>query len=496
MNKPFRNTILLSIVVISFLMHFKHFTKDLMSVHVWRQTETQSTINNFYEEDMNILNPRRNARGDTEGIFRMEFPLMQWLVACLYKIFGNHIVITRIFMFFVGILSILGIYKMLLTLFQNETIAVIGAWTFNFSPCFYYYTINPLPDNFALSCSIWGLALFFIWYKNQKLLTLLSSSLLLSIGALCKLPFIIYFIVPSVYFFRVIIKNGISLKIFIRVSAAFCFIVFPVAWYVTVIPNWYGNVVLKGMADNNDSFKILLSYYFHTLTTSLPELLLNYGSLLFFLFGFYFLFKRKSYKNPTFIVLLSLGLAVLAYYFFEANAIAKVHDYYLFPFYPILFIIVAYGAYYLLISKIKFIRVLTIFLLLILPFTCYLRMRVRWNPDSPGFNKDLLTFKLELRNVVPNDSLVIAGNDESNFIFLYYIDKKGWGFKKNNLTAEKLLSMISKGARYLYSDSRTIESDPNLTSYFDKLILEKGSVKVYRLKQPTTIKKQTALPFH
>src|SRR5690606_23252253 len=136
MNKTIRNIILLSIEVISTLMHLKHFSKDLMSIHVWRQTQTQSTIINYYEEDMNIFNPRRNDRGDSEGIFRMEFPLMQWLVACQYKLFGNHLIISRISMFLIGLLSILGIYKLLDVLFQKTILSLIGAWAFNFSPSF------------------------------------------------------------------------------------------------------------------------------------------------------------------------------------------------------------------------------------------------------------------------------------------------------------------------------------------------------------------------
>src|SRR5690606_9089514 len=169
MNKTIRNIILLSIVVISTLMHLKHFSKDLMSIHVWRQTQTQSTIVNFYEEDMNILNPRRNDRGNTEGIYRMEFPLMQWLTACLYKVFGHHLMITRILMFLIGLLMVFGMYKLLFALFRNTTLSLIGAWTFNFSPSFYYYTINPLPDNLALCCSVWGLATFFQWHNNRKI---------------------------------------------------------------------------------------------------------------------------------------------------------------------------------------------------------------------------------------------------------------------------------------------------------------------------------------
>ena len=49
-----KKIVFLVIVVISILMHLPHFNKELCSIHVWRQTQTQSGINNFYEEEMNI----------------------------------------------------------------------------------------------------------------------------------------------------------------------------------------------------------------------------------------------------------------------------------------------------------------------------------------------------------------------------------------------------------------------------------------------------------
>ncbi len=483
MKKILRNSILVSIAVISFLMHFEHFSQDLMSIHVWRQTQTQSNIINFYEEDMNIFNPRRNDRGDTDGIMRLEFPLMQWLVACTYKIFGNHLILCRMLMFIIGLISVLGIYKLLATLFHNEVLSLIGAWAFNFSPAFYYYTINPIPDNLALCCSIWGIVLFFKWRSNGRVKSLLGSGLLLSIGALCKLPFIIYYIVPIVYFIIFSFKNGINKKVVSQATGIFSFSILPIVWYGTVVLQWHGNVTIKGILAAHESLLTVLDYLQHNLISTLPELLLNYGSVLFFLAGLYFLFQRKAYKNSKFPLILAWSMVVLAYYLFEVNAIAKIHDYYLFPFYPLLFILVAYGAYNLLSLNIPFTRYLTFALLLLLPVTCYLRMQVRWNPDSPGFNKDLLLYKTELRDAVPKNSLVVAGNDRSHHIFFYYIDKKGWSYYNDNLDAQKLRTMIEKGAEYLYSDSRKLDGNEEIISLLDELIAEKGSVRIYRLKK-------------
>lgn len=470
--------------LISFLMHFQHFEKDLMGVHVWRQTQTQSTINNFYEEDMNILNPRRNERENTDGIFRMEFPLMQWTVAAVYNVFGNDISITRYLMFIIGLFSVFGIYRLVHNLFSNNIMSLMGAWAFSFSPTFFYYTINPLPDNLALCCAIWGIALFFGWSRHQKISSLWLSALLLAIAALCKLPFIIYFMVPATYFLQNLSRNKLAKSQLQILGINFGFLMLPLVWYVTVIPQWDQNIVLAGVLGHNNSPDSIWDYMIHNLISALPELLLNYGAVLFFLAGFYFLFRRKGYKGKYFIPMLSLSVMVLIYFFFEITAIAKIHDYYLFPFLPLLFILVAYGAYQLFALRLKFWRYFSFFLILLLPFTCYLRMQNAWNPSSPGFNKDLLLYKSELQSATPDNTLVVVGNDKSHFIFLYYINKKGWGFHNNDLNASKLEEMIDEGAKFLYTDSAVLINNPSIKPYLDRSELMYGSIKIYGLHKP------------
>ena len=42
--------------------------------------------------------------------------------------------------------------------------------------------------------------------------------------------------------------------------------------------------------------------------------------------------------------------------------------------------------------------------------------------------------------------------------------------------------MIKKGAKYLYSDSRIIDENEKFKKYFDALLFNKGSLRVYSLK--------------
>lgn len=484
MEKKWIIIIFLAIAFTSLLIHLPHFKKDLISIHVWRQTQTQTTIDNFYEEDFNILNPRRNSRGSDDGIFRMEFPLMQWIVAGLYKIFGSSIVLTRVFMFITGLFSILGIFFLLKLIFKNNTAGIIGALALCFSPSFYYYTINPLPDNFALCFAIWGAYYNFKWIYKSKTKNLIIGSFLFSIAALCKLPFVLYWSIPISFLTIQLARKNIKIKAFLKdFSISVAFIILPFSWYITVISGWEGNGIVSGMLENSSSSSEIFEYLSHNLVSVLPELLINYAALPFFLLGIFKIFKNKSFKSNHFYIYAIWGLSILAYFFFEINMIAKIHDYYLFPFYPLLIILIVSGALNMIYGQKRTLKYIAIALLLLLPITAYVRMHVRWNEDNPGFNKDLLIHKNDLQSSVPDDALCVVGNDISHHIFFYYIHKKGWCFEEDYLTGSELHKMINDGAEYLYTDSEVVMNNPEIIKLCDENIANYGSIYVWKLKQ-------------
>jgi hypothetical protein len=470
------------ILLVSACMHAPHFSKDIISGHVWRQTQTMATVVSFYEEDFNILNPRRNERGNGNGIFRMEFPLYQWVAAALLKVFGNHVFVVRLLSFIIGLFSVFGIYRLLERFFQNQTKAAIGAWAFNFSPAFYYYTICPMPDNLALCLGIWGIVFFLTWVNTHTLACLFISGLFIAVAALCKLPFILYYVFPVSYLLHSFFKNEKKSKIAIQFIVLLQFIPLPLLWYANVMKEWHGNGIVQGITNNQESSIVLAGYLWDNLISILPEMLLNYGSVLFFLAGFYYAFVLKKYRNYRFWMLAAWGIAIIAYFIFEINMIKADHDYYAFPFYPLLFILVSFGAYHLLSANKKHIKYLAIILLAILPITTLLRMQSRWKEDAPGFNKDVLMYKSDLQKAVPKNALCIIGNDNSHFIFFYHLDKKGWGFDHDQLNAEQMKHMINNGAQYLYSDTRIIDTNPEIAELLDHLLMERASVRVYKLK--------------
>lgn len=481
-EKKRRIILFLLIPLLSLLMHFHVFKSDLIGYHVWRQTQTQTTIENFYHEDFNILNPRINNRGNGTGIYRMEFPIMQWVFAGFYKIFGDHVIISRILSFITGLFSLWGIYFLLCSLFKRHQLALLGAWCFTFSPVFYYYMLNPLPDNFALCCCIYGMAFFFKWIDNRKFQYILLSAIFICLSVLAKLPFIVCTGGIGIFLLKDLKKGGLKNSL----AAGFiysCFLIIPLTWYLKVVGTWQGNGIVSGILSVSKSdIPIILDILQGNLISTLPELLINYGSVIFFVAGLWILFYRKKYKNTLFPILLFWGIGTLLYFFFEMNMIGTVHDYYMFPFLPLLFIIVAYGTEKLVFQSAKIIRIVAFIALSILPVTAFLRADHRWNTANPGFNKNLLAYKNELRNAVPDSSLCIVGNDESPSIFLYYVNKKGWVFDNDSLNCITLKAMINAGARYLYTDSKKVQGDSLIRKSIEKEIMQKGDIKVYKLK--------------
>jgi len=62
----------------------------------WRECDYAAVARNFYREGMNILYPRIDWRGDGPGYAEMEFPVIPWTMAALYKIFGYQEVLGRV----------------------------------------------------------------------------------------------------------------------------------------------------------------------------------------------------------------------------------------------------------------------------------------------------------------------------------------------------------------------------------------------------------------
>jgi len=63
--------------------------QPLIDRQAWRQADTAAIARNYYEEGYDLLYPRVDWRGTTEGYVETNFPLYPFLVACIYGAVGG-----------------------------------------------------------------------------------------------------------------------------------------------------------------------------------------------------------------------------------------------------------------------------------------------------------------------------------------------------------------------------------------------------------------------
>ncbi len=473
--------LLLSIFALSFLLHFRIFSTDIVGPHAWRQTATQITIDCFFEEDNNILHPKIYARGTGDGIRLAEFPLMQWTVAQTYYIIGQSIFATRVVCFAIGLFAILGFYMLLKLLTRNKYVVISGAVLFSSSPLFYYYMINPLPDLLALCAAVWSMYFYLKAAHASKPYLYYLGTAALSIAILCKLPYIIFAGVPLGILINVVREKQNRAHI-VTLLLSGLLVTPAVLWYAKVLPQMTWNPAMAGIFSDTKEGHPLLESLTGNLISLLPELYLNYAAVPLFLVGLFILVKQRMKLLRRHLPFTITGILTLLYFFYEINLISTVHDYYMLPFLPLLFLIAARGFQELLESKSKAIRIACIVMVLATPITAYLRIDTRWNTQGPGFPSDWLTYRNELRTAVPDSSLVIMGSDMTQCIMPYYMHKRGWTYVDYELTKENLELYVRQGAEYLYTDCTRTLQDTTLHPLLGEEIKVCGSVHVFSLK--------------
>lgn len=442
-------------VLVSFILHFHVFKLELIGYHVWRQTQTQTVLYNFSQGQTSILHPQKfDVRNGTSDLL-YEFPLYQWSIAQLNKLIGYSVAHSRLFSFFTFCLFLLGFYKLLRS-HTSHSFAFAANASLCFSPLLYYYCVNPLPDILALALGTWSLCFLIRYLKQNNFIDILFSALLLSLATLVKLPYIIM-AAPIIPFAFNLVKQK-NFKLIVQLALTFSIALLPaIVWYIKAIPTWKGNGITNGMLNNQKDWITILDYFQFHFFSSLPELITNYAACAFLFAGTYYCIKHFK-QSTTLKLYLPLVIITVVYFLFEVNMIEKTHDYYLMPFIPVVFLVVAKGIQVVYTSKFKLIVFVGIALV---PLTAWLRIDHRWDIEKPGFNTDYLNYGNYLQSKIAKNELCIIDSDESSFISLYYLKRNGFSLYPNELNETILTELHSRGAKYLITENLSL----NLNSF-------------------------------
>lgn len=484
--------------LINFLLHFPYMNTPPQSVHVWRQCNTLAVARNFYKEDFNIFHTRVDNRGDTDGVTGSHFPAYEYGLASLYKLTGESNRVHRYYSMVIFYIGAIGLFYLLQTIFTNYTVATIGVFSYLFSPELFYHQINALPDILALTSSIWGFYYFIKWLKNNQDTTrlipdpgnLLAAIIFTTLAGLTKLQYLAIGFPIAVFFFSQ--KRFYTNKRLILYAGIYCLISvsIPIFWYIHAarLIEQSGlrdfGIELRPETNLSKAFEILSK----NITSYLPETLLNFASFVLLLAGGYFIIRQKAYNNPWFPPFLVYAVALCAYHLIELRQMEH-HGYYMMPYYIVLLSLVGYGGMKLISKR----RYFLIFILLVSqPVLAAIRIiPARWLNASKGVPPVLYNdeSRIQIDNLIPNNTLTIVSPDNSYCIFHYFANTKGFGadktenlFQKNVHGVPLIEEFITKGAEYIMIIKTQEERYDQLSKYTDSVITENNDILIARLK--------------
>src|SRR5437764_5178236 len=123
----------------------------------------------YYAEGNCFWQPSvHNLAGEGTGKAAGEFPVLYFLVAQLWKIFGYHEYIFRLTNILILFLALFFLFRIVENILKDSFWAIATALLLFTSPLLVYYTNNFLPNVAALSLSIIGLCFFVKYFSSQS----------------------------------------------------------------------------------------------------------------------------------------------------------------------------------------------------------------------------------------------------------------------------------------------------------------------------------------
>ncbi len=477
--------------------------KSPQSIHQWRQCDCLSITMNYYQDNNPFLEPSIHYLGrDGTGKTVSDFPLIYFLVAKLWKVFGHHEFIYRLVVLLFFFSGLFALFKIFENTIKDSILAIAGSLFLFTSPTLVYYANNFLMDIPAFSLALIGLYFFFRFIQSSANIHLYLFAFFYAIAGLLKITSLLsYMAIVGLFIFelfnvklnrdRKIFQHPLK-QIFILVSV----LIIPIIWYmytknynakynagfflIGILPIWKLDI---------PQIKIILDYinehikwdYFRSDTQ--------------FVFVFMFVSVLVFYKRVNKIILLltifiSIGFLLFIILFFEA---LKHHDYYVINLF-ILIPIVILGFLSMLKDKFNIIYTSALFRIIVIVFLIYnidfARTRIEYRYNCEGWqNKYYIEDIQPLEKITPylrsigikKDDRVISLSDNSINISLYFMNQKGWTNFGISADSARIKEKINLGAKYLIIYNKETYKEQSIQPFIKNKIGVFRNIDIYAL---------------
>ncbi len=517
----------LALLVIMFFVYRYPYSirKGPYSIHMWRQSDCLSIAKNYLEEGFHFFQPTIHWISlDHKDQAVSELPLLNYIVALLWGLFGQHEFIYRLLSLLIVYLGLYYLFRFTFEVTSDRFWAFFVPLLLFTSPILVFYG-----NNFLSNAPSFGLALtalYFYWrfVRTNKVKHLYISLFIYLLAGLLKVTALLSFAAILVihsasrfeYFrnaFRIQrIGRPIHLLPMIGVPA----IIIIWSWWAKQYNSQTGYFVV-GMKPVWDLANLYDGLYYGTrLYTALLPAYFNQPALFIILALFAWLlvkFRRTDRLLVSLTGLILIGMLCYVVLFMEAFG---VHDYYLINLLIFIPLVVIAFLHYLRENKIRLFysrafRGLAVVALVALVYYAMVIQRMRYDLRDTFVKHTIIVDEQEkaywryiqgeyerryrpLESITPylrelgiqRTDLVLCLSDPTPNESLYMMDQKGrtgFGFFDRDGT-NHMDQFMRSGMQYLIITDPGLLNSDYIQPYLEDKIGEYKNVLIFRLKSP------------
>ncbi|HLC83961.1 MAG TPA: hypothetical protein VJI69_09025 [Bacteroidia bacterium] len=198
MNLSNKKSILLLVLFllgISLLLYHSSIFLPPSFIHAWTQSERYAISLQFLNNGFDVFHPATFNLQTVDGITRMDFPLNEFIVAILMKIFGTIApVVFRIYMLCVSIIGLTFLYLLAKKITSSELKSwIVVAFVF-LSPLYTYYQAGFIPCVSAISFIFIAYYFFYNYKMEGKKKQFYLAVFFFLLAGMIRMPFFIFLI--------------------------------------------------------------------------------------------------------------------------------------------------------------------------------------------------------------------------------------------------------------------------------------------------------------
>lgn len=180
---------LVLILLLATALRLLYLDHPFAEAHRWRSVTNADITRNFFLRSLNVLYPQVSW-GGPEGYVGMEFPLLQWTTAVLYRLVGEREVLCRLVSIVFSLGAVAAIYALGRRLFGRAE-GRAAAFLLAVSPSVVFFGRSFISDTPMLLFGVLGVLGFVTYLRDGSRAAAILGAAGLALAGLVKLPAVV-----------------------------------------------------------------------------------------------------------------------------------------------------------------------------------------------------------------------------------------------------------------------------------------------------------------